>query len=228
MKGITKCKIGIDVLMTVGLLAAMSYLLIGEALHEWIGSGLFVLFILHNVLNWRWYGNLVKGRYTPVRIFQVVINFATVVAMLGLMISSVILSRYVFVFLDIRGSASFARILHMLASYWGFVLMSLHLGLHWGMLRGMFYKQRQDKKMNKGGRWVLCGVAWSIAAYGLYAFLQHHILDYMFLKSHYVFFDFDKPIVYFFIDYIAIMGFWMWVAYYIKVVLSKRSVKRKG
>ena len=27
--------------------------------------------------------------------------------------------------------------LHMLSAYWGFLLMGVHIGLHWGMIMGM-------------------------------------------------------------------------------------------
>lgn len=46
-----KIKILVDICMTAALLACMSYLLTGEKVHEWVGSGIFVLFILHHILN---------------------------------------------------------------------------------------------------------------------------------------------------------------------------------
>lgn len=48
-------KIGIDFIMTILLLLLMAFNLIGQELHEWIGTGMFLLFILHNILNYRWY-----------------------------------------------------------------------------------------------------------------------------------------------------------------------------
>ena len=60
--------------------------------------------------------------------------------MFGSMLSGVILSNHVFPSITIRGWRSFARSLHMISAYWGFVLMSLHLGLHWNMMMGMARK----------------------------------------------------------------------------------------
>jgi len=34
-------------------------------LREWIGSGMPVLFLVHNLLNIRWQGGLFKGKYKP-------------------------------------------------------------------------------------------------------------------------------------------------------------------
>ena len=54
MKPKTICKIAIDFCLTAGLLLLMAYELIGKAVHEWIGVGMILLFILHHLLNWNW------------------------------------------------------------------------------------------------------------------------------------------------------------------------------
>ena len=44
-------KIIIDILMTLALLCLMGYQLCGDAAHEWVGAGMFLLFIVHHILN---------------------------------------------------------------------------------------------------------------------------------------------------------------------------------
>ncbi|MAT45003.1 MAG: hypothetical protein CL609_21940 [Anaerolineaceae bacterium] len=90
---------------------------------------MFVLFISHHLLNWHWYKTMFKGRYTLYRIVQRTIDVLVFAAMVSLMISGIMLSQHVFVIFSICGGTSFARILHMLATYWGFVLMAFHFGL---------------------------------------------------------------------------------------------------
>lgn len=102
---------------------------------------MFVLFIAHQILNFRWYKSLFKGKYTPMRIFQVIVDMLTLLSMLAMMYSGIVLSRYVFAFLPINGGMALARKLHMLGSYWGFLLMSLHLGLHWNMVLGVIKRK---------------------------------------------------------------------------------------
>lgn len=137
MKPKAKVKIAVDVLMTLGMLFLMGYQFWGDVAHEWAGAGMFVLFILHHALNGGWYKSLFRGKYSPARIFQLVIDLLVFLDMLGLMVSGVILSNHVCAFLPIQGGMSFARTLHMLASFWGFLLMALHLGLHWNVFLGM-------------------------------------------------------------------------------------------
>lgn len=121
----------------LALLFLMGYPWWGDVAHEWAGAGMFALFIAHHILNAGWWRSLGKGRYTPARVLQLVIDLLVLLAMLGLMVSGVMLSNHVFAFLPISGGMSFARLLHMASVYWGFVLLSLHLGLHWNMILGM-------------------------------------------------------------------------------------------
>ena len=44
----------VDVCMTVLLLFLMAYQVTGEVLHEWIGMGMTLLVIIHQILNRRW------------------------------------------------------------------------------------------------------------------------------------------------------------------------------
>lgn len=47
------------------------------------------------------------------------------------------------------------------------------------------------------------------AAYGIYAFHSRQRGPYMFLKTQYVFFDFEGPLILFFMDYLAIIGLYI-------------------
>lgn len=212
-------KIITDVGMTVLLLFLMTYELIGQAAHEWLGIGMLALFILHHMLNSRWCRNLLKGKYTPFRILQTVLVTAILLTMLGSMVSGVILSRHVFSFLSIGGGRSFARNLHMLSAYWGFVFMSLHLGLHWNMMMGIVKKYMGNS--SKVRKWILRGIALLIAGYGIYAFIKRDIGSYMFLKNQFVFFDFDEPLILFMVDYVTAMGFFVFVGHYLSEGLKR-------
>ena len=92
MKSKLIAKIIIDILMTIILLLLMAYSMVGEVAHEWLGIGMFVLFILHHTLNCRWGQNLLKGRYTPYRILQTVLVMLALISMLGSMVSGIVLS----------------------------------------------------------------------------------------------------------------------------------------
>ena len=228
MKPKMKIKMGIDFLMTALLLCLMAYQITGQKLHEWFGAGMLLLFLAHNMLNLRWYENLGKGRYKLIRVVQTIVNLSVLIAMLCLGYSGVILSRHVFA--PIHGPMATARMMHMAASYWGFVLMSIHLGMHWGMVVGMFRKLLRGRKLTFISVWGLRITAVVIAAYGLFCFTQKDIVSYMFLKNQFVFFDFEQSATAVFLDYIAMMSFWVFTSFYtvkgIGLMTGKRS-KRK-
>ena len=96
MKPKVICKIIIDILMTCALLFLMGYQFWGDVAHEWIGAGMFLGFILHHILNRRWYLSLFRGRRTPVHIISAALDLLLFLIMLGLMGSAVLLSNHVF------------------------------------------------------------------------------------------------------------------------------------
>ena len=217
-----KLKMTIDLLMTAGLLFLMAFQITGEALHEWIGAGMLILFLLHNILNVRWYGNLLKGKYHALRVFRTVVNLMLLVSMLVQAYSGIVLSRHVFAFLPINSGMAIARVLHLAGAYWGFVLMSVHLGLHWSMIMRMFQKLPMQKE-NAARNIVLRIGAAAIALYGAVCFINADIPAYMLLRTEFAFFDYDKSTVQVFVEYIAMMGLWVWVSYYASKMLIRMS-----
>ena len=130
------------------------------------------------------------------------------------------MSRHVFAFLPIAGGMGTARLVHMAACYWGFVLMSLHLGIHWNMMMGM--ARGKAKPLPKRACTArAAGVI--IAIYGIYAFIKRDIGIYMLLQSAFVFFDYEEPLILFYIDYIAVMGLFIWIGHYAAKILRKIS-----
>lgn len=219
----SKIKRGIDILMTALLLGLMGYQITGQLFHEWLGAGMLVLFIAHNILNIRWYGSLFKGKYRLPRIIQIIVNLSVLVSMLCLGYSGIVMSRHVFAPLSIHGPMATARRMHMASSYWGFVLMSFHLGMHWGMVTGMFGRLPGGGKRSGMSVWVLRLAAVLIAGYGLFLFIRKDIVSYMFLKNEFVFFDFEQSILSVFLEYSAMMGFWIFAGFYITKGAGKLS-----
>ena len=173
---------------------------------------MFLLFIVYHILNAGWHKNLLHGKYSPIRIFQLVIDLLVFLSMIGLMISGIMLSNHVFDFLDIHGGTSFAQLLHMASSYWGFVLMALHLGLHWRMIAGMVRKALKRKQPSRVSRILIPVLGAGIAVYGLIAFIRRDLLTYMLVRTHFVFLDFGESIPLFYLDYLAIMGTFIFAA----------------
>lgn len=217
-------KIVIDLLMTLTLFFLMTYNILGDAFHEWLGAGMLVLFLLHHILNFKWSRSISRGKYTAYRILQTVLVFAILLTMLGSLVSGIILSRHVFTFLGIDGGRSFARTLHLVCAYWNLVLLSVHLGLHWNSMMAMV--KRVSGKSFAIRTWVLRILAFVVAGYGVWAFLNRDIGSYMTLRTQFVFFNYEEPLFLLLADYLAIMGLFVFVGHYIATAIRGLGEKR--
>lgn len=70
-----------------------------------------------------------------------------------------------------------------------------------------------------------CGAGAAAALYGVYAFVRNQIPAYLFLRAHFVFFDFERPAALFFADYLAIMALFVFLAHWLSRAL--RLIPRK-
>ena len=76
----------VDVLMCILLMLLMGYQVTRQALHEWIGMGMTLTWIVHHVLNRKWYGALTRGRYNKYRVASTAVN--------SLLLISIILTAF--------------------------------------------------------------------------------------------------------------------------------------
>ena len=204
----------LDVVMTGALPVLMAYSLAGEMLHEIVGTTMLVLFITHHILNRKATTAMFKGKQTPVRILNTVVNLLLFAIMLCLPISGIVLSKHLYTFLPTDGLSAIARTAHLLLSYWGFALMSFHLGLH----ADLWLNQLKKRK----AAFVLLAIALTlIAAFGAYAFVANRLYEYMFLQTQFVFFDFDKPLVLTFAEYLSMIILFAWIGYWLKKAITK-------
>lgn len=208
-----KFKIVIDILMPVLLVTLMAYQLIGKAYHEYAGIALFVIFIIHNLLNIKWYSVLFKGKYSPYRVVSTVINVLILVTMILTMVSGIIMSQYAFSFIEFKSGASVARLIHLSSANLGYVLISLHLGMHLGVMFG--------KNPNRIVQIILA----FISIYGIYATYTRNIFEYIFLINKFAFFDFNENLFLFILDYITIMILFATISYIFSEFLKLKSKK---
>ena len=203
-------RMAVDAAMTVLLPCLMAYSLIGETFHELAGVAMLALFITHHILNRGWYKGLFRGRTSPFRAFQTAVDLLLCIVMVCLPLSGILMSKRLFPFLPTADLAAWCRTIHLPAACWGFLLMSLHLGLH------------LDRMIKKRPLW-LKGAAAAAAVYGLIAFFRRGLPDYLFLRSRFAFFDPAQSRLWFFADYLAIMVLFALVGYE-----TGRALKTKG
>ena len=81
-------------------------------------------------------------------------------------------------------------------------------------------------KASAARTWALRMIAIVIAGYGVFAFVKREIGSYMLLKIQFVFFDFEEPLIFFLLDYLAAMGLFVFVGHYIATAIRGLGEKR--
>ena len=207
----------LDLLMVAALPLLMAYSLIGETFHEITGTAILGLFILHHILNRKWLGAVFKGKYNARRIFMTALDLGLLVIMLAQPVSGILMSKHLFPFVRIPGVSASARAIHLVLAYWGFVLTSVHAGGHLtAPLKSVFRRNREAGV-------VITTVCLLLAAFGCYAFARRQFAEYMFMKSAFVFFDFDEPVLLFLLDTMSVMILFASASCALTALLTRRK-----
>ena len=194
----------VDAAMTVLLLCLMAYQVTGEMAHEWIGIGMTVIVIIHQVLNRKWYGVLFKGKYNPYRIVTTILNVLLLCCFAFTAFCGMSMSGHAVPFLYGMAPVSFVRRMHLSMSHWAFVLMGLHLGLHIPAMTGSLKLKDKTKA-------VLACVFTCIGGIGLYMFLRNGIPNYLFFRVPFAFLDYEKAGWLVFLENLLILLFWVFI-----------------
>jgi len=194
----------VDVCMTVLLILLMAYQVTGEELHEWIGMGMTVLVITHQILNRRWYRAVFKGKYNTYRIMTTAVNILLLLSFVLTAFAGMSMSSHAVPFLYGMAPVSFARKMHLAMSHWSFVLTGMHLGLH---IPVMTARMKIEGKTKTAVTAIFC----ISAGIGLFLFLRSGWADYMLFRSAFAFLDYEKAGILVFLENLLMLIFWAFV-----------------
>lgn len=203
--------------MFILFIIMMGYHITGNKIHEILGIITFLFFILHHIINIKWYKSIFKGKYNFYRMIQLIINILLFISMTGIIVSSIMISSNVFAFLNIK-TTMLGRSIHMVSTSWTFVFMAIHLGLH---LNGMLYKL--NKKMKSSiFEYVYYMIIILFMLFGLYTFINSGLYKDMFLLNQYKFFDYQESIFMFYLGQFSIICFISFLTYFL-IKIKKKS-----
>ena len=130
---IKKTKYIIDFIMLCLIVSLMKLTITGMLWHEILGIAVFIVFIIHKILNWNWIKAITKNLFTnklntktKVTFFiDVLLLISTVLtAISGIGISKNILTNLAFADIELW------TIIHYISAYSLFALISIHLAMH--------------------------------------------------------------------------------------------------
>jgi uncharacterized membrane protein len=200
------------------LLVGLAYYWLDNTVHEIVGTGMFLLIIVHNLLNRRWYKTLAKSRHEA----RGLINSSTILllaaAMLALLVTSLMISRTVFSFLPFSGGFS-TRQIHILVAWWALIIVSLHLGMRWSMLMNVARNLAGIKRTNTLRTITLRVITVLIALQGIRSWFEIGMGAKLTAKVSMEFWDFNESTAEFFIHLIAIAGLFISISHYLMKLL---------
>lgn len=109
------CKLCIDIGMLVITLLLMASERTGIVLHMFLGAALFVLVVVHNILNLAWWAGIGKGTYSRTRRMRTIWNVLLLIDFLLVMISGIL----------------YVPSLHRITALLFLILTVIHIRVHW-------------------------------------------------------------------------------------------------
>ena len=219
-----KFRIIIDVLMYIVFIVLMGHHIIENKIHEILGIIMFVLFVIHNILNIKFYKTMFKGKYNFKRFFLTSIDVLLLICFIGIIVSSINISSDVFNFMNIQ-KKSWGLKLHMLSTSWGFIIMSIHLGLHLNPLLNKI-----NTKMKKSTfEYIYYLIFILLIIYGIYSFIKQNYISDMFILNPFKAYDFTESSLIFYIHTISSSLCISLIVYLInKFKFKRKEVKKNG
>ena len=204
----------VDVVLIVLLLFLMAFQVTGDVLHEWLGIGMTAVLIFHHILNRKWYKALFRGKYSPVRIAMTAVNTLLLVSIALTAISGMSMSGHAVPFMYGLINVMTARTLHLAMSYWSFILMGVHIGLH---MKAMTAKLPDKGRLSfKVGLTLVSGI-------GLWLFLKSGIVDYITFRTHFAFLDYTMAKGLIILQNLAMLMFFVLTGYVLSEITQKNS-----
>ena len=208
-----KIKRCVDVMLTLVLLFLMAYQVTGDALHEWLGIGMTVIVIAHQVLNRKWYTAITNGKYKPYRIALTIIDCLLLLCFFTTAFCGMAMSSHAVPFMNGVISSMLARKMHLALSYWSFVLMGIHIGFHLITLT--------SKLKKKSAKATVFAVWAAVSASGFWLFIKANIFRYMFFTTHFAFLDYDKNAIIVIVENLVMLIAWAFTGY-----LASKALKQ--
>lgn len=218
-------RLGFDLVAAALLLFCLSYWWLGNVTHEVAGTALFLLLILHNVFNRRWYADAATRGRQRRGLFNLTATILLLVSMLVLLVTSVLISNALSSIMSAYGGFT-VRQIHIAASYWAVILVSIHLGLRWPMLMGVVRGWFGITRPSEIRTLTLRLVAAVIAAYGLGSSQAQALGTKLSIQMTLDWWNFEESVAGFFLHWMAIAGLFIALTYYTKLGLANLSHNR--
>lgn len=219
----------LDIGVLILLLLVMGFHFLPQILHEAGGLILMAAVVLHLVLNRAWFGMLLHGKWSSLRILQTIAALLLSAVFLIAIVTGIVISNHVFRELWMDGSlhrSVFVHQLHIASAYMMIILGGMHIGMHgkvlWDRLKKIFPALDIIEAHSHLQSWGLILVFWAGCAFSHLdqvgdRLLMTHIFGSMASRL---------PAAVYFLLLLCLMGAYGILFYYVQRYLQQRELKR--
>lgn len=158
-------------------------------------------------------------------LFNLTATILLLVSMLVLLVTSVLISNALSSIMSAYGGFT-VRQIHIAASYWAVILVSIHLGLRWPMLMGVACGWFGITRPSAVRTWSLRIATALIAAYGVWSSSAHTLGTKLAMQMTLDWWNFQESVAGFFLHWLAIAGLFIVLTYYATLGLANLARRR--
>ncbi len=173
--------------------------------------------VAEQILNRKWYQSVFKGKYSPYRIAMTAVNTLMLVSIALTALSGMAMRGHAVPFLYGMINVMTARTLHLAFSYWSFILMGIHIGLH---------MKAMTAKLPGMGKMIFKVILTGISGVRLWLFLKSGIVNYITFQTHFAFLDYQTAKWLIILQNLAMLLFFVLMGYVLSEVTQKNKDKK--
>lgn len=182
-----KIKIVLDIIMFISMILLMKTNITGLQLHEILGICLFIIFIIHKIINFKWVKSVGKNilnknmkSKSKIMFFLDLILFVFITLNV---ITGILISKFILVSITVNNIET-VTILHKFFAWWSLILISIHIGLHWENVVNYFERKFKSLKENKILQIFFVLLYITITIIGIWSMSRYSVYSKLILNIH--------------------------------------------
>ena len=182
-----KIKIVLDIIMFISMILLMKTNITGLQLHEILGICLFIIFIIHKIINFKWVKsvgkNILNKNMKSKSKIMFSLDLILFVFIILNVITGILVSKFILVSITANNIET-VTILHKFFAWWSLILISIHIGLHWENFVNYFERKFKSLKENKILHILFILLYITITIIGIWSISRASVYSKLILKIH--------------------------------------------